>query len=115
MKRWKSMSASITAGTLPLATARRPTSSSSRPRCTGWGEPRFQLAGADGVQNGVVDAFAEVGFGQERAHGLYTEHSASGVNRLAGCQPSGSENRQCAVRIVGDQAVDPYVDQAGHL
>jgi len=28
--------------------------------------PRFQLAGADGVQNGVVDAFAEVGFGQKK-------------------------------------------------
>jgi hypothetical protein len=29
-----------------------------------------------------VDAFAEVRFGQERSHGLYTEHRAQGVNKL---------------------------------
>ena len=51
------------------------------------GEPGagFQLARADGFEDGVVDAFAEIGFGKEGSHdGLYTEHRAARVNESSG-------------------------------
>ena len=43
------------------------------------GEPGagFQFARADGFEDGVVDAFGEIGLGKEGSHGsLYTEHRA---------------------------------------